>query len=480
MRSTVKTSFLRLAVMAPVLAIIALPVSSFASHDDAPFPRYESRRLESGLKVIVHEDHELPVVRFELMIRAGSVDDPVGKEGLAAFTAATLTEGTDTRSAIQIAETIDFVGGSLGADAGYDAAYLSCQVLKKDFELGLELLSDIILHPSFPEAEVERQRSQIVTEIIGDKDQKSTIADHHFQEVLFGNHPYAHPAIGSMESIQTITRDDIVRFYETYFRPNISTIVIAGDVDRESAVSRLEAALGEWKSAILPAAEAPEPVDPIGYRIRLVNKPDVTQSEIRIGYIGIARKDPRYFPLLLMNYVLGAGSFSSRLTQAVRADRGLTYGIYSHLGARLRTGPFTISTFTRTETTLETIRVILDEVERMRGGGITAKELEDAQARYIGGFPLSLETSSQVSQKILEAELYDLGEDYLTRYTAAIDGVGLAEVNAVASEFLRDNNLVIVVVGNAEQLRDDLKSLGEVEEVFYLELEGEIPHMHEH
>jgi len=192
------------------------------------FPDYELESFDNGLKVIVYEDHELPVVYLEVMIMAGSAFDQAGKEGLANFTAETITEGTVSRSSTDIAEALDFVGGSISASSGYDATYISCTVLKKDFDLGLEILSDIILNPVFPEEEVERQRSQIITSIIGNRDQKSTIANNNFQEVLFGDHAYSHPVIGLKASIDTIMRDDIIQFYDSYYRPNNSVIVVPG------------------------------------------------------------------------------------------------------------------------------------------------------------------------------------------------------------------------------------------------------------
>ena len=458
-----------LAARLTLLFLLFVPRAGGAG--SAGFPPYRVDLLGNGLRVIVHEDHELPVVTMEIMIRAGSSLDPAGKEGLANFTAAVITEGTESRTATEISEAIDFVGGTISASTGYDATYVSCRVLKKDFEVGLDLLSDILLHATFPEEEVERQRSQIITSIAGDKDRKRVIADENFQEVLFGRHPYAHPVIGLRKGIEAISREDIVDFYRSFYRPNNSTMVVAGDVDRAEVLESLDRALKGWYSGLITRTIQPEVQRPSGYRIRLVNKPDVTQSEIRIGYAGIARKDPRYFPLLLMNYTLGAGAFSSRLMRTIRSDMGLTYGISSSLGARLFRGPFTISTFTRTETTVEAIRAILDQIEEMRSGGITEKELEAAKARYIGGFPLSIETPGQVAGKILEADLYGLGEDYMSRYTTAIEQVTLDEVNAAAAEFLRTEDLVIVVVGNADRIRDGLKRFGEVEEVFYMEME---------
>jgi zinc protease len=447
---------------------------------EAQIPVYEPELLDNGLKVIVHEDHELPVVYMELMIKTGSAVDPAGKEGLANFTAGTLTEGTESRNSVEIAEAIEFVGGSLSANAGYDATFLSCSVLKKNFDLGLDILAEVALHPAFPEEEVERQRSQIITEIIHNRDQKATIADINFQEVLFGDHPYSHAVIGTKESIGSITRADILEYYRTNYRPNASVIVVAGDVDRESVLESMRETFGGWKPVIVPETEQPEIPEPAGYRIRLVNKPDVTQSEIRIGYPGITRQDLRYFPLILMNYTLGAGNFSSRLMITIRSEKGLTYGIYSSLGARVLRGPFTISTFTRTESTLEAIEGIFEVIDKLKKEGSTAKELEDAKARYVGGFPLSIETPSQIAQQILRSELYGLGEDYLSRYTAAIERVDLEEVKSVASDFLRTQDMIIVVVGNADMLRDDLKKLGEVEEVFYIDLEGAEPPQHGH
>ena len=483
-------NYLKIKIVARLIAM-AVFLSSFstfsffprsASAAGARFPEYKPERLDNSLEVIVHEDHELPIVSFRVMIKAGSAMDPAGKEGLANFTSNVLTEGTETRSAREIAEAIDFVGGSLSSSAGYDASYISCDVLTKDLELALDILSDVILHPSFPGEEVERQRSQIITSIVGERDNKSAIANKNYQELLFGGHPYSHQVNGLEESVEAITRDDIAEFYETYYRPNISVMVITGDVKTGEVLESVRDALGTWKSGIILDLPPVEAVEPEGYRIRLIDKPDLTQSEIRVGYLGIRRNDPDYFPMLLMNYTLGGGGFSSRLMASIRGEKGLTYGVNSHFSARVSRGSFTVSTFTKTATTLETIQEILKGLEEMKRNGITPDELKDAKARYTGGFPLTIETPAQISGRILEAELYDLGEDYFFNYTTNIDHIDIDQVNALASRFLRSQDLVIVVVGNADLLRDDLKTLGDVEEVYYLgnKPEGEPPHEHHH
>jgi zinc protease len=432
-------------------------------------PPIEKNTLDNGLKVIVIEHHELPVVAFRLFLKSGSTYDPPGKAGLANLTAGLLRKGTRTKTATQIAEEIDFVGGSLGAGSGFDATYATCQVLSKHFDVGLELLSDIILHPTFQQEEIERQRKQTLAAIKQQKENPSIIAAEKFREFVFGDHPYGHPADGTEESIVNITRDDIVGFHKKHYVPINAILAVVGDVKPDETRKKVEAKFGGWKGAEIPSFKAVEPPTIQGHQILLVDKPDLTQTYIRVGHLGVERKNPDYFAIKVMNYILGGGGFSSRLMDEVRVKRGLTYGIYCSFDAFKMRGAYEVETFTRNDSTAAAITAIFEQIERIRNEGITDKELEETKSFYTGYFPLQFETPSQIATQILNVELYDLGEDYLENYRNNINAVSKQDVLRVAKKYLDPENMKLVVVSKADEVKSYLEPLGEVEVISFLD-----------
>ncbi|NIM96944.1 MAG: hypothetical protein GTO24_02310, partial [candidate division Zixibacteria bacterium] len=299
-----------------------------ATAQEIELPPIKKTTLDNGLKLIVIEHHELPVVAFRLILKCGSVYDPPGKAGLADLTAGLLRKGTKTRSATQIAQEIDFVGGSLGAGSGRDATYATCQVLAKHFDLGLDLLSDIVLNPTFKEDEIDRLRNQTLGGIKEKKRDPESVADDKFKEFLFGNHPYGQPAEGTEQSVAAIVRDDIVNFHKKHYVPNNSILAVVGDVQPEEAIRKVKAKFSRWKAGEITAPSFTEPPAIKGHEILLVDNPELTQTYIRLGHLGIERKNPDYFAVKVMNYILGGGGFASRLVDEVRSKRGLTYDIH--------------------------------------------------------------------------------------------------------------------------------------------------------
>ncbi len=399
-------------------------------------PPIHRTTLDNGLKVIVIEHHELPVVAFRLVLKSGSACDPPDKAGLANLTAGLLRKGTKTKSATQIAETIDFVGGSLGAGAGLDATFATCRVLSKHFDVGLDLLSDIILNPTFQQEEIERLRKQTLAGIKQKRDDPGSVADEKFRKFVFGDHPYGRPSEGTEETIRTITRDDILNFHQKYYVPNNAILAVVGDVKTEETIKKVKAKFMQWKSAEVPSPSLVEPPEIKGHQILLVDKPDLTQTYIRVGHLGIERKNPDYFAIRVMNYILGGGGFASRLMDEVRAKRGLTYGIHSRFDSYRLRGAFQVSTFTRNDSTAPAIEAILEQIRRIRTEKVTDKELEETKSFYNGYFPLQFETPEQIATQILNVELYDLGEDYIKNFRKNIKAVTKEDVLRVAQKYL--------------------------------------------
>ncbi len=453
----------------PLLFFLLASAVAAADNQEIKLPPIQKVTLDNGLTVIVIEHHELPVVAFRLILKSGSASDPAGRGGTADLTAGLLRKGTKTRSATRIAEEIDFVGGRLGAGSGLDATYATCQVLTKHFDVGLDLLSDIILNPTFKEDEIERLRKQTLSAIAEGKQDPSSVADEKFSQFLFGDHPYGRPSEGTEESVPAITREDILDFHRTYYVPNNAILAVVGDVESKDVLAKVKAKFGRWSSGDVsqPVVATPPPVE--GYQILLVDKPDLTQTYVCMGHLGIERKNPDYFPIRVMNYILGGGGFASRLVDEVRSKRGLTYDVGCRFDANKLGGAYQINTFTRNDSTAAAIAAIIDQIKRIRTEGVTDKELEDTKSFYSGYFPLQFETPSQIATQILDVELYDLGEDYIQNYREKINAVTKEDVLRVAQKYLDPDNLKLVVVSKADDVKASLEPLGSLQVVSFTE-----------
>lgn len=403
--------------------------------------------LPNGLTVLVLEQHSLPLLQIHALVRAGSAQDPPGKAGLANLVASLLDEGTATRTAKQIAQQIEFVGGTLAAMAGEDFTTASARVLKKDTELGFELLADILLHPAFPEAELRRVRSEILGEIASERDDPGQVAAKAFHQLVFEGHPYRWPVNGTEESVPKLTRGDLLGFFVREYLPNRTILTIVGDIRAEQARRLVARHFGSWKRGAAPSRAADTP-RPLGKQaVRLIEK-DLTQSTIMLGHVGISRTNPDFYAVTVMNYILGAGGFSSRLMDSIRDNQGLAYGVGSHFEANLMPGAFFVSLQTRNETANQAIAAVLAEVNRMREAPITDEELADAKAYLIGSFPLRLDTTAKLADVLSLVEFYGLGLDYFTQYPRLIEQVTKEDVARVAKQYLNPNEYALVVVGN--------------------------------
>jgi len=426
-------------------------------------PEISEKVLDNGLKIIAVVHDELPVIAMQMMIKTGSTADPVNEAGLAVFTAQLLTKGTKSRSAIEIAEQIDFIGGSLNSDANWDRSTISCRSLVKHFDTALDLFADVCLNPIFQDSEVERLRTRKISSYVSDLDDPSTLASIYFARSLYPDHRFGKPQDGDDSTLKNIARQRIMDFYHDYYAPNNSVLVISGDIDPEQYFQKLEDKFGDWKSKDIKEGTLPT-TDPIqGYKILMVNKTDATQSQIRIGHYGVARDNEDFFSILLMNYILGEGASSSRLTKKVRAEMGLTYSIRSTFEFNKNPGPFMISTFTKNENVELAISEIIGIVKEFKLSEATPEELSDAQSFRTGTYPMRFETPSLIASQLLYVELYNLGDDYIEKYRDNIQKVTLENSLDAAQKYLDPDNMVIVVVGPKDELYDQLTKFGKVE-----------------
>jgi len=448
------------------LSLIALLIlagfSNLISAAEIKLPPYQKFTLGNDLTLLVMENKKLPLVNFRLVVKAGSVYDPVGKDGLANLTATLIRKGTKTKSFEQISEEIEFVGGTLFSGAALDYAFIAGEFLSKDIDLALNLLSDILLNPVFSQEEFEREKELTLAGLQEEKDDPSTIASEAFYRFLFEKNPYAHPVDGTEPSVKNITREDVVNFYKKYFVPQYSILTLVGDFSSQTVKQKVETALAGWQKSNTNLAKIPAPAKFKGRKLLIVEKPDVTQTQIRIGNISVPRNNPDYFPLVVANAILGGG-FSSRLVNEIRVNQGLTYGVSSRFSMFKETGAYVISTFTKNITTRKTIDVALAEVKKFREKGVSQDELQGAKNYLKGLFPLRLETPEALASQITDIEFYNLDSKFVDTYIQKIEAVSLDDIKRVANKYFDYQDVVFVVVTNPKETRKDLEGLGKIE-----------------
>ena len=431
-----------------------------------PIQRFE---LKNGLQVRVIQDQALPMVLFQLAVLGGRDQEPRELRSLSDYTAHMLTKGTRNRSADDISQTIDFVGGKLKSWADLDGTQVICLVLSKDWDTCLNLLPDVVMHPTFPEAEMGTVRDRLITMVKQVRDVDAKLVDEHFDNLLWGeNHSRGWPV--TVGSVNAISRKDLVAWHAARFKPNNAFLFVAGAVDPEELRRKLDETFGAWpRGEVVDRKTYPDP-KLAGLSIRLVDKPDQTQTQIKLGHLGLAHADPDYLAVSLVNYTLGGGGFSSRLMKKVRSEGGKTYHARTQFESERLRGEFWVYTFTRNAEAVTTLKMLLAEIELMRKGGPSAQELSDAQTHLAGKYPMYFETAKGVVGKLLWHELHGLGEDYVREYPLRVSGVTLAQARRAAAEHLTTKDLMVVLVGNAADLEPQLKEAGfEYEKVGYLE-----------
>lgn len=421
------------------------------------FPPFEQKTLGNGLRVVVIEQHEQPLVSLRLQLKAGRTFEPADKAGLAAATASLLTKGTATRSAQQIAEAIDFVGGNLNASTGVESGFANASVTSDQLDLGFDLLSDVILHPSFPQDELERWRRQALSNLQIEQQDAGYLARNAIPRLLYGAHPYGNPSDGTPESLRGLKRDDLVAFHKRRYVPNDAILAVVGDVKPADAFARAEKAFGAWaKGETAQIPPVPAPARGKGHRIVVIDKPDAVQTEIHLGQIAIPFRDPDLYVERVYNTVLG-GTPSARLFDEVRRKRGLAYGAGSFFLEPTQPGWFVANTSTKTETTLEALEVTLDVIRSLGKEPAPASELGLAKTFITGSFPLEIETPDGIASKVLEALKYGYGREFLESYNDQISRISAADVQRFAKERVYPDDMAIVLVGKASAFSDGLK-----------------------
>jgi len=401
--------------------------------------------LPNGIVLLVAERPAVPIVAVRVLTRAGAVFDPDDRAGLAHLTGALLTRGTAKRTGPEVDSAIEFVGGSLEAAAGRDSLTVALSVQKKDFALGLDLVSEVVLSPTFPPAEVTRKVSEIQAAIRRSEEDPGTVASRALSRLVYPGHPYGVPVEGTRESVARLTRDDVVKFYAEHVRPDTTVVAVVGAVTVDEARREITARLGAWTRP----AGAPQSITPVtapaSPREETVKR-ELTQSTIMFGRLAIRQTDPDYFPLSVASYVLGGGS-ASRLYARVRDEAGLAYAVYSWLSTARYGAAFAVTAQTRTAEAPKVVVMVREELARMTRGAVAERELALAKQYLVGSFPFRLDTSGKVADFLVAVEDQGLGLDYADRYKERIARVTARDVQRVAAKYFPPAAFNLVIVG---------------------------------
>ncbi|MSO30762.1 MAG: insulinase family protein [Acidobacteria bacterium] len=443
-------------------------------------PVIQKRQLSNGLPVWIVELHEVPVAQVNLLVFTGTADDPAGKFGVASLTAAMLEEGAGSRSSLEIADAVDFLGAELSAASAFDFSAVRLHVPVTRLQDALPLMADVALRPTFPMGELDRLRRERLTNILQGRDDPPTINALAFSRALYGlEHRYGTAANGTAETLRSMTVADLRAFYTAAFQPRNAALLLVGDITADKAMPLLQASFGGWKTgpATPPRATLPAIAQPATRQIYLVDKPGAAQSQIRIGWIGVPRSTPDYFPIFVMNTILG-GSFSSRLNLNLREQHGYTYGASSAFDMRASAGPFLAAAGVQTDKTGEALKEFFNELNGILQP-VPDDELSRSKSYVALRYPSGFEATRDISRRLEDALVYQLPDDFFSRYVQNIQAVTVADVQRVAKKYIQPGRLAIVITGDRTAIEPAIKALnlGEIKVMSVNDVFGPAPEL---
>jgi len=427
-------------------------------------PEFVETKLANGLHIVIVEDRRLPLVSFRLAFRAGDANDPPELPGLTDMMTALLNEGTASRTSLQIAEQVERLGATLSAGANSDYTTIAASALSAYDAQILELMADIALNPSFPENEIELTRENAKQMLIQQRAQPNFLAGERMAQVIYGQHPYA-VVSPTPESLDAMSRDTLQNFHRTMLVPDNAVMIVVGDVVRDNVVARLDSLFGQWEQRPVPQSTFPAPPVRAGRSAYVVDRPGSAQSNIVIANLAINRTSPDFFPMLLLNTILGSNA-SSRLFMNLREDKGYTYGAYSSLDARRLVGTFRASAEVRTSVTGDSLKEFFYELERIRSEDVSEKEITDAKSYLTGVFPLRIETQEGLVDQLVQIKMMGLPDDYLHIYRDRINEITINDIRRVARQHVTPDKAALVVVGDAAEIIPQIKPYTQEIEVY--------------
>jgi zinc protease len=421
-------------------------------------PPVTRRQLDNGLEILVVEHHELPLVDMVLVVKTGGEGDPASKPGVATLTASMLDEGAGRRSSLDIADQEAFLGVQVGTGSGWDQSIVSLHAPVAVLDSAMALFGDVALRPTFPVSDLERLRKERLTELLQLRDRAPQIADRAYASILYGErHPYGRPLTGTEASTRAITRADVQRFYQTYYRPNNATLIVVGDVTADDVERRVRGLFGSWARGTVPATQFAEPPAGLATAIYLIDKPGAPQSSVRIGSIGVARSTEDYFSILVMNTILG-GAFTSRLMTNLRETHGYTYGASSGFSMRRSAGPFTARAEVVGAKSDSSLIEFMKELRAIREA-VPETELEKAKRYLQLQLPGEFETTGDIANQLVPVVVHGLPLDYYNTYVQRIEEVTAADVQRVAERYVDPSKFAVVIVGDRKAIEAGLRAL---------------------
>ena len=423
-------------------------------------PAIQKQKLSNGLAVWIVEHHEVPLAQINLIVRSGSAEDPIGKYGVGSLTAAMLDEGAGSRSSLDLADALEFLGANLATTSSFDYSAVRLSVPVAKLADALPLMSDVALHPTFPAAELDRLRKERLTALLQARDNPAALIQLAFPRVVFGpTHRYGTSANGLPPAIEAFTAADLQSFYRAHYRPDNSTLLIVGDVTPASVVPMLEKAFGSWKSdGMAPLiAEVPNAPQLKSRQVFIVDKPEAAQTQIRIGWVGVARSTADYAALEVLNTIFG-GSFTSRLNQNLREQHGYSYGANSVFDMRRSAGPFLATAGVQTDKTGEAVKEFFNELDRI-GTLVPDDELKKARNYVALGFPGEFETTGDLARKLEELVVYSLPDDTFAKFVSAVTSVTAADLQRLAARYIQPDKMAVVVVGDRKVIEGPIRGL---------------------
>lgn len=440
-------------------ALVVLSLS--AAEAKIALPKPQEFTLSNGLSVRVISRHELPLFSMQLVFRAGSIFDPAGQEGLASLTSDMLMRGTKSRTARQIAEDVAFGGGTLSNEAGYESAALSGEFLPAQGEKAVEILADLVLHSTFSVEEFDKTKALVQGQLGSRRENPSLVANDAIWSTILKDSPYGHFTGGTSETVSSLTRDDVVAFAKARYTPDNALLVVCGDVKADQVKKWVNKHLGSWKgkAASVPPPGAFAPIE--GRQVILYDKQDATQTQIRIGSLGLPLGHAD-FPALEVARTVYGGSFASRLMDEIRVNRGLSYGVSYRSSSQRPGGVVYVTTFTKNATVGEVLDIVLAEAGKMQTAAVSDSELTDGANYRAGTYPLDFETNDDLAQVFASMWLNDLSRAYYEDYQEQLRAVKPPAAMAVAQKYFPGEHFRLVLVGKAEEVLPQVEKYGPV------------------
>lgn len=426
-------------------------------------PKVDRVVLENGMIVYLLEDHDLPLFNVTARIRTGAVYEPPEKAGLANLTGYVLRSGgTVSMPADKMNEGLEFMAASVETSIDRESGSASLSALKKDIDKGLKIFADVILNPAFPEDKIKMRKDEVIESIRRENDNPSQIALREFRRIIYDSkHPYSRKVDGTLETIEKITRDDMVTFHRKYFHPNNIILGISGDFNKDEIIRKLNAVFTGWKKEEIRFPEVPKVESRFEKSVNYVYK-DINQANVIIGHLGIQRKSPDYFPVMIMNFILGGGSFTARIPGRIRSDEGLAYSAHSAFQTTRDLGIFFVACQTKLESTNRAISIALEEIEKIRKMPVNQEELVQAKETFMNQFIFRFTTSASIVAQKVDIEYEGLPLNYLETYLENVQAVTQDDIQRVARKYLHPDQIKILVVGDREKFDKPLDNFGKV------------------